>query len=407
MTLLPKKQTTAFNIVDINIISDFPPASGGVIVLEGNRHYRLNSVIVTSNRFFIPIGASLKMSSSITGSIILVYTGTDFIFTGVDFSLLELKSIALSAPAGAYYNFDSTGINNGIHTNFEVLHLSCANQSILNNNRNIFTNGTYQSYGGGLLLSDGTGGTRRSLFSMSSMVIEDGKNSASTFLKVEGNIANINVQSLLLDMKANETAFDFDQSLKVNDADMFVQSVIFKKTAGATVFAPDSLKKDYFNAVFSNNTGGIGNSTVSIEAAFIDNGLTTTISAVDTPTPINARWKCGEQERILFQDRCTFDSSTDIITSTLEDGTTPFDHGLVADDVLSVHAGNGGVLPGGSVQDQDYFVLADTTSTFQLSETKGGSSVDFSTDGSGIIYYRHKDGDNALSWIISKIIRRH
>ncbi len=77
----------------------------------------------------------------------------------------------------------------------------------------------------------------------------------------------------------------------------------------------------------------------------------------------------------------TADSATDVLSSTT--------HGLIDDDVIEL-TNSGGALPTGLTIDTKYFVITATTSTFQVSTTKGGSAVNFSTNGTGTNYWHNQ-----------------
>ena len=70
----------------------------------------------------------------------------------------------------------------------------------------------------------------------------------------------------------------------------------------------------------------------------------------------------------------TADSTTDTLTLT--------SHGKVDDDVVHV-ANSGGALPTGLTANTIYYIITATTNTYQLSLTKGGAAVDFSSNGTG------------------------
>lgn len=67
-------------------------------------------------------------------------------------------------------------------------------------------------------------------------------------------------------------------------------------------------------------------------------------------------------------------NATDILTSTA--------HGLLNGQKGRL-TNSGGTLPAGLATDTDYFLIAVAANTFQLSLTKGGAAVNFTTDGTG------------------------
>lgn len=72
----------------------------------------------------------------------------------------------------------------------------------------------------------------------------------------------------------------------------------------------------------------------------------------------------------------TIANATDIWTSTA--------HGLAVDQKVRL-TNSGGALPAGFAKDTDYYVIAGNlaANTFQLSATKGGASVNATSDGTG------------------------
>ncbi len=384
------------NLINVNTINDFPTPSGGVSTLEDGKNYHYNTTVTRDFKLLIPDGVTATISGLTLGASVDIYTGTGNGIEAKGNGILYIDRMVFVAPNGtALYTeneracFVQTTIFDTVVTAAEI-----------RGDRTSFVFTATSNFNTGIISADRPDGMRRATFAIALSSITDGLDSGGTLLDVSGKLDSfgLGAENLLIP-KATETALNLQQSLKDNNARVIVNTTIFDDSLGGTIFAPDSLEGSYFNANFSANVN-VSDSSVSFDASVLANGLTTTIAATNTPVPVNARLVSAATERFAFQDRCTFVAATDIITTTLEDGSTVFSHLMVADDVISFHAGSGGVLPTGIVQDKDYFVLADTASTLQFSETKGGSAVDFSTNGSGIIYYRHTAGDNALAWFI-------
>lgn len=72
---------------------------------------------------------------------------------------------------------------------------------------------------------------------------------------------------------------------------------------------------------------------------------------------------------------CTPDNSTDLITSAA--------HGLSQGDIVQFSATT---LPTGISGSTNYYLITVSTNTFQIATTKGGTAVDFSTDGTAVTY---------------------
>jgi hypothetical protein len=84
----------------------------------------------------------------------------------------------------------------------------------------------------------------------------------------------------------------------------------------------------------------------------------------------------------------TCNSSTDVFTST--------SHGLTDGTSVEVEVVDG-ALPSGLSDNTEYFIIASTANTFQLSATSGGSAINVTTDGNGAMYVqvRYKKAVNS------------
>jgi len=126
----------------------------------------------------------------------------------------------------------------------------------------------------------------------------------------------------------------------------------------------------------------------------------TDLVTVDVAVPINATWSDGTtEERLCFQDFCTFDNTTNTITSVnnvLSDA--PFNHLMNDGDIIFLVEDGG--LPAELVDKQNYFIVNKTDTTFQLSLTSGGSVVAFTDDGTPDNYYCHETGVSPSGWVI-------
>lgn len=72
-------------------------------------------------------------------------------------------------------------------------------------------------------------------------------------------------------------------------------------------------------------------------------------------------------------------------TATTADVITSPAHGFTNGQRVVFYAGNGGVLPTGITAGTLYYVISATTDTFQISTTSGGSAVDITASGDGIV----------------------
>ena len=94
-----------------------------------------------------------------------------------------------------------------------------------------------------------------------------------------------------------------------------------------------------------------------------------------------------------MQDELTFDNASNNLI-------TAFDHELALDDIILLHTYTG-TLPPELSQNTRYYVVSITATTFQVSLDKGGSPINFTTDGVGILYYRHDTGVGRSNVVIS------
>jgi hypothetical protein len=72
---------------------------------------------------------------------------------------------------------------------------------------------------------------------------------------------------------------------------------------------------------------------------------------------------------------CTADNTTDTITDVA--------HGLANDDWVEFNADT---MPTGLSSYTIYWVVNAGTDTFQVSATQGGGAIDFTTDGTDVVY---------------------
>jgi hypothetical protein len=177
------------------------------------------------------------------------------------------------------------------------------------------------------------------------------------------------------------------------------------------------------NTVTAKSNPGQLDSTVSAESEVTGNVLATSIVAQDALTILNIAGALGSEEnRVKVLDDGTFrsealnrvtvlmdgnvllepDNSTKSLTCrfgvardaqnvvTFTNGTNTVDEvgtALVDDDNITF-LDNEGTLPVGLVDNVIYYVISAATDSFQLSYTKGGSAVAFTTDGSGTNSYK-------------------
>lgn len=202
----------------------------------------------------------------------------------------------------------------------------------------------------------------------------------------------VNMTLLSTETGPNEAIFYFDPEVETANLDGILLDRIQQfEAAQGVVFDTGSLTQEDIK-VKAVGSQIIPDSTVKASISISDNTSTTTISAVDTPTAINALWnEIDVPELLEFQDNCTFTGSTDTITTT-------FNHGLTSGDQIEFVEDGG--LPTGLLEDTTYYVINETATTFQVSLTEGGSAVDFTGNGTAPNYYRHTDGVSSTGWVI-------
>jgi hypothetical protein len=161
-----------------------------------------------------------------------------------------------------------------------------------------------------------------------------------------------------------------------------------------SIFAEGSKDQtDIYWEMFNNS--GIPNSTAKAKLDITNNTLTTTISTISTPTPINTIWTDGKiEERFVFQDSVLFYSTGDSIQTT-------YVHGLADSNIISLHTYTG-TLPAGLSAGVNYYVVKPEATSFQISLTPGGDPVDCTSNGDGTNYFRHTSGTSQSGWAIYK-----
>jgi hypothetical protein len=380
--------------VIINSIDDFPAPVGGVITLE-NKAYKLNSLIITTNRFLVPPGGFTFITSTI-GTNALVYVGGGTMVSGVDIALFGSNIATFIAPGGKIFDFDGSGTLLFANSVFQ----DCVTVGDFNIDTTTFFFCQILDFTNGLLFGDRTDLVQRRQASMSNTSIFGADPLSSTpFIRATGNLRRALFTGGSCDSAGpNNVLIDFDESLRANDTQINVQWR-FDTRAGGEVFAAGSLKQDYLKAKYFGCLE-VADSTVSIQMGMENKTDVTTINTAGVREVINARLSNQLSERMVSQDFLTFDNSTNTITARLPDAVTAFDHGLVDGVRVNLKAGPGASLPPELDEDTDYFVVSASLQTFQLSLTLGGPAIGFTTNGVGQSYYRHETGINAASWIV-------
>jgi hypothetical protein len=372
-------------VVLVNSIADLPTASLGIIQLEPKR-YLFNDFIDigTDSLQGDPSGNTRIEFTTLNQGI--QYSGTGSMIVGDSGSLIINKGV-LIAPNGSYFDFDNS-LQCYI---FDSIFLSSANAS--NIKCDIFTTKfcSFYDYGDGFIFNDRTDGQFRTQVVLGEVGLSSSKNNPTTILDFLGSkIVSIFIEQSSSEIQTNETLFNFSQDLKINNTEIVVRGCTTLGQVQGTLFQAGSLDDTNVYSTFNGNLGLIPNSVVSGEFFVTGNSAITNITAISANTRINtdANITASFLSRLLMQDVVTLNFTTDILT-------VGFNHGMVNNDRIFLKAytaGDSGTLPPELDETTEYFVINATATTFQLSLTQGGSAINFTTNGTGIIHYRHNTG---------------
>jgi hypothetical protein len=377
--------TAPSNVVYIKTLEDFPkPVNNKITLVTGIRYILANS-ISTPYSFVLPDFSTIIMEAIEPVSSPLIYTGTDSLFESTDLISFLLHYITVSAPNGSIFDITAT--------TFPELAFVYLSTTIISDVKTLGSFTTCSSYLFDTIITDtGLNLTLNNIaiLSLSDAAVYSNKNVANSVLFiVENSITTVQITSNFFEYSSNESLFDFKSDLTINAGINIGVSTILENplSTGGSVFKSGS-KTQRDISIKSSGNSGLSDSTIRTRSVLEGNILTTTISATNTPTPINAIWTNGlNDERMFFQDACTFDGTTDKITTT-------YTHGLSDDDIVQFWTENGGTLPTGLSIETNYYVITDTATTFQVSATSGGAAIDFTGNGTADQYYRHTTGNN-------------
>ncbi|MCK5602311.1 hypothetical protein KAR91_10590 [Candidatus Pacearchaeota archaeon] len=364
--------------VYINTIDDFPAPVSNKITLE-SKQYIITTTIVSPYEFIIPTGGYVVFESINMFQNVLVYSGTDVMFTGVDVIFFSLQKILISAPLGTIFDLDGDPAGN-----MYFAQMGFADVVSMGTIKNT---SFYQHIS--LVLIAGEGYTFENMTALAittSNFIAWRNEVDAVMLTIEGTNGNIEFNDMFYSPGANETIFDIKQTSTTTSGLIAASAA----AQGSNIFTVDGKDQtDLSWAVLANS--GMPSSTAKAKMKVVDNTEQTVISTISVPVRINALWSDGSiEERFVFQDECTFDNTTNLITFA--------DHGMSDDDRINFHTYTG-TLPAELDSSTKYYVVNITTDTFQVSLTEGGAVVAFTDDGTGTNYYRHVTG-NTFGWVI-------
>lgn len=219
-------------------------------------------------------------------------------------------------------------------------------------------------------------------------------------VKGANTVGPVNFFSLDWFSDVNQTLFDIDREIFTNVDTISLLNNRAQITANPPAFTATSIDQSNIKVTSNKNTF-FPDSTVKAKLDVVGNTNVTNIVTQDVAVPINTTWTDGTvEERLVFRDDCTFDNTTNTITSFNNIIAVPaaFNHGMNNGDNV-IFTADGGLPPEISPTIQ-YFIVNATATTFQISLTLGGSVVTFSTDGTTPNYYNHITGNSVTGWVI-------
>jgi hypothetical protein len=364
----------ASNIKVVNSLADLPTPSGGKIKLK-LKQYLFND--------FVDIGAN-SLEPPASGSAFLNFTtlnagiinNTVPLFSGSNFgSIIAEKGVFITIGSSGYFDTD----NAGQIFIFDSIFAS-GNLGTVKNDNFVAKFCNFLDYGTGFVSANRTDLVPRTQFGIVECFFGFSQNAVTTIIDSSGDISLVFIEATSSEIQANETLFNFDESIKDFGGQIVVSGSTVLTNDGLK-FNPNSLKQDYINAVFDGNIG-LQDSTAVAKIRFDNNSAVTTITVVGQNESINNNdpYDLLNLERFLVQDICTFDNATDTIN-------VAFNHGKVNDGRIFFHTYTG-TLPVELDDTTEYYIVNATAASFQVSLTQGGLPVNFTDNGTGTNYMR-------------------
>jgi hypothetical protein len=266
------------NTIIVNSEADLPPAVGSVITFgaaENGKTYMLNETLVYDKEFVVEDGIDVKFTS-VNLNKAWVYIGTGTMLTSSDFNIIDIESTIFLAPAGQKFNTSGTGTLI-ITKSF----LAGANiGGTLNNSFTTMNFVDFSDYGQGFTVGADFA------FSINSASSAFWRNEIATMFTFSSPTTEIVLTNFGFTPDANETALDFDQSLRTTDATIIMAQCPFDLSLGGVALAANGLDQKYAGSSFQNNEG-LANSTVSLKITFEGNSSPTTITVAGQNEPIS------------------------------------------------------------------------------------------------------------------------
>lgn len=384
-----------------DLIDFVGPPVGGKITLLPNIKYEIINTFVKTNEWVFPANGNIVITSvgEVVGVAQLINVGSNNCFSSTDIGTgqILIKGIqvigndGVGGIAGTGIDIDTTDVT-GVSAiifdqvafiNFDKLgDIKRVPTALSNFNCIIYNNGlTIDSVPEFFFIDSAFRGSPL------------GGVIGNIHLTLKGTIPVISaVTGGFMTIRSNETGFDIQDSLIIPVAQFtgFIVSNI-----GGSLFLPGSKDQTDPEIKFL-GCGDVPDSTSKAKLVGSGNTNTTVINTQNVAVPIDIDVPIIPPiERIQFQDECTFDSSTDTISTT-------FNHGMSNGDKIEFRERGG--LPTGLNDGQNYFVSNITATSFQVEESVGGGVVDFTDNGTPTNYYRHTTG-STTGWAINNGIQ--
>jgi len=397
------------NKVVINKLSDFPIPVAGVITLEDGKDYRISgSVNIGTNR--IVFGNNCGITGDNPQNDILVYEGTDAMFTANDANLVLLR-LGVSCDSGTL--FDATDIDytidplvdgfQGRNKRFYVFNCNLIG-GVAGNGSNL---GAIEGYGtvnfnanfvrgwdSGLEVSNGLSFEGLN----NKVVLWNGQGTTMLTLRdnnwsgqtggvgsyIPTGINALNFNGNILHPRTVDYALNIETGATAKEANISGNIFIATGITTGGIFNPASLGYNDLPTYNIQGNQGIADNTSTIQAS-IDQvqSFTTTIAAINTPVKINLGDTLKTSENLLFSSRILVASAANFEEGQIITGGTS----TYTAKIQSIDLGNNYlyvqyVVDGAG--DNQYFTVGETITSLTASTTYNG------VDGS-YKYYGIKD----------------
>ena len=388
------------NEQDVTGVNDMPAPvlrDGVFTIVPDDRQYVLNNDVFSDFPLASP-GAGNRFTWKTINRAKWIYTGTDACFRDLDADGdIELDGpCEFQAPNGNMFELDGTGNSGSFQAESKPRFTNMLGGGTVKGIDWNVKFGTISDFDTGLDAENTT------FFEVNEMFVLGRNSTITSFFRVHGNQTTGAVNFILASVSVGnlETLYDIDPDIKDSVNSILISNTQKLGAFNGTVFAPGSLDQTDPVVTAFGNASVFPDSTVKGKLEITDNSLVTDIVDQNVAVPINATWNDGTiEERLCFQDFCTFDNTTNTLTSVNDVlAGAAYNHGLSNGDTLILVEDGG--LPAELVDKQEYFVINATAQTFQISLTSGGSAVVFTDDGTPNNYFCHVTGASPSGWVI-------